>query len=38
MNEKNEGEGEKKTFNLMVQGDDIILTKFSNPKSNYNSK
>jgi hypothetical protein len=37
MNEKNEGEG-KKTFNLMVQGDDIILAKLFNPKSNHNSK
>jgi hypothetical protein len=28
----------KKTFNLMVQGDDIILAKLSNPKSNHKSK
>jgi hypothetical protein len=38
MNEKNEGEGKKKTFNLMVQGDDIILAKLSNLKSNHKSK
>jgi hypothetical protein len=36
MNEKNEGK--KKTFNLMIQGDDIILAKLSNPKSNHKSK
>jgi hypothetical protein len=38
MNEKNERERKKKTFNLMVQGGDILLAKLSNPKSNYNSK
>jgi hypothetical protein len=36
MNKKNEGK-EKKTFNLMVQGDNILLAKLSNPKSNHNS-
>jgi hypothetical protein len=35
MNERNEGE--KKRFNLMVKGDDIILAKLSNPKSNHKS-
>jgi hypothetical protein len=38
MNEKNEGEEKKIKLNLMVQGDDIILAKLSNPKSNHNSK
>jgi hypothetical protein len=37
MNEKMKGK-EKKTFNLMVQGDDIILAKLCNTKSNHNSK
>jgi hypothetical protein len=37
MNEKMKGK-EKKTFNLMVQGDDILLAKLSNPKSNHNYK
>jgi len=38
MNERNEGEEKNHTFNLMVQNDDIILAKLSNPKSNHNSK
>jgi hypothetical protein len=37
MNERNEGE-EKTVFNLMVQGDGIVLANISNPKSNHNSK
>jgi len=37
MNERNEGEGKKKTFNLMVQGDDNILAKLYNSRSNHNS-
>jgi len=28
----------KKSFNLMVQGDDIFLVKLSSPKSNHKSK
>jgi len=38
MNERNEREEKKLTINLMVQGDDILLVKLSNPKSNHNSK
>jgi hypothetical protein len=38
MNERNEGEGKKKSFDLMVQGDGIIHANLSNPKSNHNSK
>jgi hypothetical protein len=37
MSEKKWKGKEKKTFNLMVQGDDILLAKLSNPKSNHNS-
>jgi hypothetical protein len=33
-----EMKGKKKPFSLMVQGDDIILAKLSNPKSNHKSK
>jgi hypothetical protein len=35
---KMKGREKEKTFNLMVQGDDIIFAKLSNPKSNHNSK
>jgi hypothetical protein len=38
MNGRNEGEGKKTKFSLMVQSDDILLAKLSNPKSNHNSK
>jgi hypothetical protein len=36
MDERNEGEEKKHTFNFMVQGDDILLAKISNLKSNHN--
>jgi hypothetical protein len=36
VNERNEGEEKKHTINLMVQGDDILFVKLSNPKSNHN--
>jgi hypothetical protein len=35
---KMKGRKKKPPFNLMVQGDDIIVAKLSNPKSNHNSK
>jgi hypothetical protein len=31
-------ERKKKTFNFMIQGDNILLAKLSNPKLNHNSK